>query len=291
MSNHFDKGEIILYQTPDNQTALEVRFEGETIWLTQVQIVTLFSTSKANVSEHIKQIYKSKELDAEATVRKFRTVQIEGTRSVSRNIDYYNLDMIISIGYRVNSIRGTQFRIWVNKILKDYLLKGYAIHQRIERIENDVYSLKKKADEFDLHINTSLPPHEGIFYDGQIFNAYKFISDIIKSAKQSIVLIDNYVDESTLLLLSKREKGVSATVYTSNILKQLQHDLKVHNTQYEAIEIKTFTKSHDRFLIIDGATVYHIGASLKDLGKKWFVFAKIDLDANEIVNKLEGVSK
>jgi len=291
MSNHFDKGEIILYQTPDNQTALEVRFEGETIWLTQVQIVTLFSTSKANVSEHIKQIYKSKELDAEATVRKFRTVQIEGTRSVSRNIDYYNLDMIISIGYRVNSIRGTQFRIWVNKILKDYLLKGYAIHQRIERIENDVYSLKKKADEFDLHINTSLPPHEGIFYDGQIFNAYKFISDIIKSAKQSIVLIDNYVDESTLLLLSKREKGVSATVYTSNILKQLQHDLKVHNTQYEAIEIKTFTKSHDRFLIIDGATVYHIGASLKDLGKKWFAFAKIDLDANEIVNKLEGVSK
>ena len=291
MSNHFDKGEIILYQTPDNQTALEVRFEGETIWLTQVQIVTLFSTSKANVSEHIKQIYKSKELDAEATVRKFRTVQIEGTRSVSRNIDYYNLDMIISIGYRVNSIRGTQFRIWVNKILKDYLLKGYAIHQRIERIENDVYSLKKKADEFDLHINTSLPPHEGIFYDGQIFNAYKFISDIIKSAKQSIVLIDNYVDESTLLLLSKREKGVSATVYTSNILKQLQHDLKVHNTQYEAIEIKTFTKSHDRFLIIDGATVYHIGASLKDLGKKWFAFSKIDLDANEIVNKLEGVSK
>ena len=291
MSNHFDKGEIILYQTPDNQTALEVRFEGETIWLTQVQIVTLFSTSKANVSEHIKQIYKSKELDAEATVRKFRTVQIEGTRSVSRNIDYYNLDMIISIGYRVNSIRGTQFRIWANKILKDYLLKGYAIHQRIERIENDVYSLKKKADEFDLHINTSLPPHEGIFYDGQIFNAYKFISDIIKSAKQSIVLIDNYVDESTLLLLSKREKGVSATVYTSNILKQLQHDLKVHNTQYEAIEIKTFTKSHDRFLIIDGATVYHIGASLKDLGKKWFAFSKIDLDANEIVNKLEGVSK
>lgn len=280
--------EIILYQTPDNQTALEVIFEGDTIWLTQAQIVSLFSTSKANVSEHIKQIYKSKELEAEATVRKFRTVQIEGTRSVSRNIDYFNLDMIISIGYRVNSIRGTQFRIWANKILKDYLLKGYAIHQRIERIENDVYSLKKKADEFDLHINTSLPPHEGIFFDGQIFDAYQFVVNIIKTAKKSIVLIDNYIDESVLTLLSKREINVKATIYTATISKQLSLDIKRFNAQYPIIELKKFTKSHDRFLIIDHQVVYHIGASLKDLGKKWFAFSKIELNAKEMIDKLES---
>jgi hypothetical protein len=280
-----NRGEIILYQTPDNQTALEVRFEDETIWLTQAQIVTLFSTSKANVSEHIKQIYQSKELETEATVRNFRTVQIEGNRRVSRNIDYYNLDMIISIGYRVNSIQGTQFRIWANQVLKNYLLNGYAIHQRVEKIERKLFEHDQK---FDLIIKTSLPRHEGIFFDGQIFDAYKFVSDIIKAANNSIILIDNYVDESTLLLLAKREKGVDATIYTNTISKQLQHDIKVHNTQYKAIEIKTFTKAHDRFLIVDNSIVYHIGASLKDLGKKWFAFSKINLDINEMLTKLEN---
>ncbi len=278
-----NKGEIILYQTPDNQTSLEVRFEDDTIWLTQAQVVTLFATSKANVSEHIKQIYQSKELEMEATVRNFRTVQIEGSRRVSRNIDHYNLDMIISIGYRVNSIQGTQFRIWANKVLKNYLLKGYAINQRVEKIEKTLFEHEQK---FDLIIKTSLPPHEGIFYEGQIFDAWKFVSDIIRSAKSSIILIDNYIDDSVLTLLSKRKKNVQALIYTQSLTEQVQLDIKKHNSQYQSIEIKTFTKSHDRFLIIDNETIFHIGASLKDLGKKWFAFSKMNIEIDEMMNKL-----
>ena len=194
--------------------------------------------------------------------------------------------MIISVGYRVKSQRGIQFRIWANKVLKEYLLKGHVVNHRIERIENDVFYLKRKVDDIDFLINTNLPPNEGIFYDGQIFDAYKFVSELVKSAKKSIVLIDNYVDESVLTLLSKRNNAVKATIYTAAISAQLKLDLKKFNSQYPTINVKTFTKSHDRFLIIDDAIVYHIGASLKDLGKKWFAFSKIELDAMEMIRKL-----
>jgi hypothetical protein len=284
-----EQGEIVIYKAIDSADfQIEVRVEDETIWLTQAQIVSLFSSSKANVSEHIKHIYISKELEPMATVRKFRTIQTEGSRKVSRSIDHYNLDMIISIGYRVNSIRGTQFRIWANKVLKEYLLKGYVVNHRIEKIEKEVYSLNKRVDEFEFQIKTNLPPLEGIFFDGQIFDAYLFVSDIIKSATKSIVLIDNYVDESVLLLMSKRNTNVDATIYTANVSAQLKLDLKKFNAQYPEVQVKTFTKSHDRFLIIDNTTVYHIGASLKDLGKKWFAFSKIELDASEMLDRLNG---
>ena len=208
-----NQGEIILYQASDNQTALEMRFEDETIWLTQAQIVELFSSSKANVSEHIKQIYYSKELEIKATVRNFRIVQIEGNRKVSRNIDHYNLDMIISIGYRVNSIRGTQFRIWANKVLKSYLLKGYAVRQQFEQIEKKLQQHDKTLFEhdqkFELLIKTSLPPKEGIFFDGQIYDAYEKVSSFIKEAKFSIILIDNYIDgnySATIKVVSQSRK-------------------------------------------------------------------------------------
>jgi len=194
--------------------------------------------------------------------------------------------MIISVGYRVKSQRGIQFRIWANKVLKEYLLKGHVVNHRIERIENDVFYLKRKVDDIDFLINTNLPPNEGIFYDGQIFDAYQFVSDIVKSATKSIILIDNYIDESVLTLLSKRKNSVEATIYTAAISAQFKLDLKKFNAQYPTINVKTFTKSHDRFLIIDNATVYHIGASLKDLGKKWFAFSKIELDASEMIKKL-----
>lgn len=280
------KDEIIIYQADELSTRLEVRIEEETIWLTQVQIVSLFDSSKANISEHIKHIFHSGELEELSTVRKIRTVQIEGNRSVSRKITHYNLDMIISIGYRVNSIRGTKFRIWANKVLKDYLLKGYAINQRMDKIENDVHYLKEKVNEFDLQIVTSLPPNEGIFFNGQVFDAYIFVATLIKTAEKSIILIDNYVDETVLSILAKRKSGVQATIYTSKLTKQVKIDLRKHNQQYPKIELKTFTKSHDRFLIIDKKTVYHIGASLKDLGKKWFAFSIIDFDAKELIEKL-----
>jgi len=282
------KGEIVLYQpTCEKHVQLEVRIEDESVWLSQMQMAELFNSTKQNISLHINNIYKEKELDQSSTVKEYLTVQKEGNREVKRKLTIYNLDIIISVGYRVKSLRGTQFRIWANKILKDYLLKGYVVNQRITKIENDVHSLKTKVDNIDFRINTNLPPHEGIFYDGQIFDAWEFASKLIKSAVKSIILIDNYLDESVLMLLSKREPHVKATIFTSKINQQLKVNIEKFNAQYDKIEIKRFDKSHDRFLIIDEQSVYHIGASLKDLGKKWFAFSKIDIDPKGIINKLE----
>ena len=277
-----EQGEIILYQ-PDEAIKLEVRMEDETVWLTQAQIVELFQSSKANISEHIKNIYEQEELEESSTVRDFRTVRQEGKRQVVRNLTYYNLDAIISIGFRVNSKRGIQFRQWANKVLKEYLLKGYSINRRLSELEKTVALHSEKIDFF---VRTSLPPVEGIFYDGQIFDAYKFATDLIKSAKTSLVLIDNYVDESVLLMLSKRNPGVSATVYTQRITPQLQLDLDKHNDQYPPINMRTYRNGHDRFLIIDDREVYHIGASLKDLGKKMFAFSRLSIPANIITDIL-----
>lgn len=277
------QGEIILYQTADNQTTLEVRFEDETVWLTQSQMVDLFNSTKQNISLHINNIFKEGELTEDATVKEYLTVQLEGMRKVKRSILLYSLDVIISVGYRVKSQRGTQFRIWANKVLKNYLLNGYAVHERISRIEK---KLVEHDQTFDLLIKTSLPPHEGIFFDGQIFDAYEKVSSFVKEANTSIILIDNYVDETVLTLLSKHKKGVKTTIFTKKITKQLALDITKHNQQYELIEVKEFTKAHDRFLIIDEKIIYHIGASLKDLGKKWFAFSKIEINAQLIINEL-----
>ena len=209
-------------------------------------------------------------------------------------VKFFSLDVIISVGYRVKSVRGTQFRQWANKILKEYLLKGYSINQRLNdmeyRMNNKFFQIEKTIAEHDAKIDffvrTSLPPVEGIFFDGQIFDAYKFATDLIKSAKCSLILIDNYVDESVLLMLSKRNIGVSATIYTQRITQQLQLDLDRHNSQYPPIDIRTYRDSHDRFLIVDETDVYHIGASLKDLGKKMFAFSKLDIPAAVITDLL-----
>ena len=247
-------------------------------------MVELFQSSKQNISLHINNIFKEIELQKNSVVKENLTTASDGKKYKTK---YYNLDVIISVGYRVKSLRGTQFRIWANKVLKDYLLKGYAVNQRVERIENDMHTVKKEIGEIKLQLNTSLPPNQGIFYDGQTFDAYAFVSRIIKSAKKSIILIDNYVDESILTLLSKRNKAVDDCIYTESISKQLKLDIKKHNQQYPKIDIKPFTKSHDRVLIIDNETVYHIGASLKDLGRRWFAFSKIKIDSFELINKLD----
>jgi len=265
--------EIILYRPNELAQHIEVRLENDTIWLTQAQIVQLFESSKANISEHIKHIYQSKELVENATVRNFRIVRNEGKRTVTRELIHYNLDMIISIGYRVNSLRGTQFRIWATNVLRDYLLKGYALNQRMNRIENNMEHLINKVDTISLQIQSSEIPNQGVFFDGQIFDAYELTSKIIRSAKKSIILIDNYIDESTLTHLSKKTKTIKVLLLTKTISKELTLDIKKANEQYPNFEIKPFTKSHDRFLIIDHTEVYHLGASLKDLGKKWFAFS------------------
>ena len=288
-----NNGEIILYQ-PDNEVKLEVRLEDETVWLTQTQIVELFQSSKANISEHIRNIYEQKELEEHTTVRNFRTVRQEGHRQVLRTLTYYNLDAIISIGFRVNSKRGIQFRQWANKVLKEYLLKGYSMNQRLIQLERQVdvrfmehdQRLNNIDKKIDFFVRTSLPPVEGIFYDGQIFDAYKFATDLIRSARVSLLLIDNYVDESVLLLLSKRTVGVKADIYTQAVSHQLQLDLQKHNSQYPPIGIHTCKKCHDRFLIIDGTEVWHIGVSLKDLGKKMFAFSRLSIPALAITSLL-----
>jgi len=280
MNRQFDKGEIIIYQPDDKSTQLEVRIEEETVWLTQTQMAELFQTTRNNITLHISNIFKELELEQVSVSKESLLTAQDGKNYKTK---FYNLDVIISVGYRVKSLRGTQFRIWANRVLKDYLLKGYVLNKRVDRIET---KLLEHDQKFDLLIKTNLTPNEGIFYDGQIFDAYQFVSDIVKSATKSIILIDNYIDESVLTLLSKRKNSVEATIYTAAISSQLKLDLKKFNSQYPSIHVKSFTKSHDRFLIIDNATVYHIGASLKDLGKKWFAFSKIELDASEMIKKL-----
>ena len=275
-------GEVVLYN-PDDTIRLEVRMNEETVWLSQAQMAELFGTQRQAITKHLKNIFESHELDKTATSSILELLQKEGMRMVRRQVELYNLDVIISVGYRVNTQRGIQFRQWALKVLKDYLLKGYSVNQRIERLEQRVTQTENKIDFF---VRTALPPVEGIFFDGQIFDAYELACRLIKSAKRRIVLIDNYVDESTLLMLEKRNKDVTATVYTHSIGEQLQLDIDRHNAQYRPITVLRLKKSHDRFLILDD-DVYHVGASLKDLGKQWFAIMKMnEITAGDILGKI-----
>ncbi|MBP5565984.1 MAG: virulence RhuM family protein [Bacteroidales bacterium] len=268
--------ELVFYE-PNANTRLEVRLFKETVWLTQEQIGTLFNRERSGISRHLNNIFNEGELDKESNVSFFHIANSD------KPIGAYNLDVILAVGYRVKSMAGIYFRRWASSVLKDYLLRGYSVNQRIDRLEQRVVSAEKKIDFF---VRTSLPPTEGIFYDGQIFDAFVFVSDLIKRAKSRITLIDNYIDETVLVMLDKRAPGVSATIYTDKISDTLQLDITKHNSQYAAITVLPFHQSHDRFLIIDN-DVYHIGASLKDLGKKWFAFSKLyDISINDVLNKL-----
>jgi len=284
----------------NGEIELKVSLDSDTIWLTQNQLVELFNVTKQNISLHIISIYKDKELNKDGTVKKYLTVQKEGNRKVNRNLEHYNLDMIISVGYRVNSLKATKFRQWATSVLKDYISNGYSINinkitqQKFENLELDMIELKKKQfktdDKIDNILNTiekkEIIPTHGIFYDGEVFDAYNFVSNLIRDAKKSIILIDNYIDDSVLILFSKNQ-NIDITIYTHTISKQLKLDLDKYNSQYKPIMIKNFKNSHDRFMIIDEKEVYHIGASLKDLGKKWFGFSKFDIDNFELLKRLK----
>lgn len=280
------KNEIIIYK-PDNLTKVEVKLENEAVWLTLNQLAQLFGRDKSVISRHLKNIYKDGELVLEATVAKHATVQIEAGRQVKREIDYYNLDAIISVGYRVNSKQGTQFRIWATKVLKEHLLRGFTVNKRIDRVEDKVDILSDKIDEINLQLNTSLLPTQGVFFDGQIFDAYTLVADIIRKAKNQIILIDNYIDDSVLTLFSKKNRNVNCAIFTKNISKQLKQDTEKFNQQYGKLTLYQFDKAHDRFLILDNQDVYHIGASLKDLGKKWFAFTKMDKSSVKIIENVK----
>lgn len=272
-----ETNEIILYQ-PNQSIKLEVRLEDETVWLTQAQLSELFQRERTVITKHINNIFKEKELEEKSNVHFLHIAHSD------KPIKYYSLDVIISVGYRVKSQRGVEFRQWANKVLKDFLLRGYALNHRLEKLEQTVADHSEKIDFF---VRTSLPPVEGIFFEGQIFDAYAFATNLIKSAKEYIVLIDNYVDETTLLMLSKRSQGVKATIYTGKTDKRLLLDMKRHNEEYPPIELAEYKQAHDRFLLID-KEVYHIGASLKDLGKKWFAFARLHLDTEELIERIKA---
>ena len=295
------QGEILLYQ-PDETVRLEVLMENETVWLTQAQIIELFQSSKSNISEHITNIYEQGELVYEATVRNFRTVQKEGDRMVNRVLTYYNLDAIISVGFRVNAKRGIRFRQWANGVIKNYLLRGYAVNQQLMRLEQRMdakldaqhseilkieSTLADHQEKIDFFVRTNQPPVEGVLFEGQIFDAYKLVEALVKSAKREIILIDNYIDAAIFDLLEKREQGVAATIYTEHVGQSLQHLQQLNQQQYgRRIEVKEYNnRFHDRFLILDDA-LYHFGASFKDLGKRLFAFELMGIDKNIILNQL-----
>ncbi len=284
------KNEIILYRPDELDEHIEVMLENETVWLNRHQIALLFGRDVKTIGKHINNVYAEGELDSDATVANFATVQNEGDRKVERKLEYYNLDVIISVGYRVKSKQGTQFRIWATHVLKDYLLKGYTINNRMNRLEDSIENLKNKVNQIDLQINTQLIPTQGVFFDGQIFDAYELTSRIIRSAKKSILLIDNYIDESTLSHLAKKDAGVKVHLLCKNLNMQILLDIQKANAQYGNFEATNFSQSHDRFLIIDEKEVYHLGASLKDLGKKWFAFSKLETKSVEgIINAVKGM--
>ena len=302
--------EIVLYQ-PNEQMSLEVKLENETVWLNRQQLSILFDRDVKTIGKHINNALKEElypvvakstttgnDSTSNATVAKFAIVQKEGNREVIRQVEFYSLDVILSVGYRVKSSRGMEFRRWANQVLKDYMLKGYAINQQMLAMEErigrqlqdhtiQIHNLQEKVNFF---VRTSLPPHQGIFYDGQIFDAYTFINDRIREATTRIILIDNYIDDSVLTILSKRADKVAATIYTKKPTAQLQLDIQKHNAQYPLISVIEFDRSHDRFLCID-ETVYHLGASIKDLGKKWFAFNRMEMPTTELLQKIQTTYK
>lgn len=284
------ENEIILYQ-PNETMKLDVRVQQETVWLTQQQIAQLFGVKQPAISKHLKNIFDSGELDGNSVHSILEYTAADGK---SYQTKFYNLDAILSVGYRVNSRNATLFRQWANKVLKEYLLRGYSVNQRLMLMEDRIdrrlsehdHQLLQLTEKVDFFVRSSLQPTEGIFFDGQIFDAYAFVADLIRKAKKRIVIIDSYIDDSVLVQLSKRNPGVTVDIYDGKISQQLRQDVARHNAQYPGVTLHAYNKAHDRFLIID-EEVYHIGHSLKDLGKKLFAFSKMDvMTGTELLSKL-----
>ncbi len=282
---------MVIYN--DGELELNVSVENETVWLSQSQLCELFGRDKSVVSRHIRNIFSDGELEKSSTVAKNATVQFEGGREILREIEYYNLDVIISVGYRVKSQKGVRFRQWATSVLKSYITNGYAINsekitnERFVSLEKEVFVLKSQMGEMKALIkDNSIKPSKGIFFDGQTYDAYVFVNDLLKSAKSEVVLIDNYIDDTVFTLFSKYP-NLKIKIYTQIISKQLRLDYQKYQSQYKNIELQEFKNAHDRFLIIDQKEMYHIGASLKDLGKKWFAFSKFEMEAFEILGRLK----
>jgi hypothetical protein len=267
------KNEIILYRPQQAAEHIEVRLDGGTVWLNQEQMSTLFNRSQSVISRHIQKVFVEGELNKKSNMHFLHNAFSD------KPVAFYSLNVIISVGYRVKSIQGTEFRIWATQILQDYLLKGYAVQNRLMHLENKVDVIDSKVSQIELKIQAQDLPRQGVFFEGQVFDAYELASRMIRSAKKEIVLIDNYIDESTLLQLSKKQAGVRVLLLCKHHTPSLRLDVAKAKAQFGSFELKPFSKSHDRFLILDQTEIYHLGASLKDLGKKWFAFTKIEHQA------------
>lgn len=276
--------ELILYESDGLSFRIDVRVEQETVWLNRQQLATLFERDVKTIGKHINNVFAERELESYSVVAKFATTALDGK---TYQVEYYNLDVIISVGYRVKSKQGTQFRIWANTVLKEHLLKGHTLNNRISTIENNVHNLINKVEGIQLQISADLPPNQGIFFDGQTYDAYDFVNDLIKKANKSIILIDNYIDETVITQLTKKAKNVKVYLLSKSIKAQLKLDIEKANSQYPTFKAISFAKAHDRFLIIDQKDIYHIGASLKDLGKKWFAFSKLEADSVTILQSIK----
>ncbi len=290
--NKQNQTDVVVYD--DGELELKVSIDNDTVWLNRNQIAELFERDVKTIGKHIGNVFRDGEVEKISTVANFATVQKEGGREIKRDIEYYNLDVIISVGYRVKSVKGVRFRQWATTVLGKYITNGYAINvdkitnQRFKELENDVTALKIKVKNIESLVQeNSVKPSQGIFFDGQVYDAYVFVNDLIKSVKNEIVLIDNYIDESIFTLFSKYP-SLKIKIYTNTLSKQLKLDYQKYQLQYKNIELHEFKSSHDRFLIIDNSEIYHIGASLKDLGKKWFAFSKFEMGALEILERLKG---
>lgn len=278
--------EILIYNSNHLASRIEVQVHDESVWLNRQEISILFERDIKTIGKHINNVFSEGELEKNSVVAKFATTALDGK---VYQTEHYNLDVIISVGYRVKSPQGTQFRIWANRVLKDHLMKGYSINQRMNRIENNMDLLSKKVLEIDFQIHTDLPLNQGVFFDGQTYDAYDFVNKLIKRAKTSIVVIDNYLDDSVITQLTKKHKNVSVYLLSKTINKQLQTDITKANTQYPTFKGITFDKAHDRFMIIDQTEIYHIGASLKDLGKRWFAFSK--METTTVIGILQSIKE
>ena len=285
------KSEIILYQ-PNETVSLEVRLDEDTVWLTQQQIAELFGVNQPAISKHIANVYKSGELEEKSTYSILEYMGNDGKQMYK--IKFYNLDMILSVGYRVNSRNATLFRQWANKILKEYLLRGYSVNQRLQYVEERMDKrfsehekiLQEHSEQIAFFVKTNIPPKEGIIFEGQVFDARACVENLIKEAQNEVIMIDAYVDASTFEMLDVRSKGVAATIYTERVTHSLQRIKELHDAQYpdRSINLAKYSENfHDRFLIIDDI-VYHFGASFKDLGKRLFAFNKMGLEKDLILS-------
>ena len=290
IQQHPQQGEIILYQ-PDETVRIEVRLENDTVWLTQAQMAELFEKDQSVIARHINNVFREGELAESSNMQ-----ILHNTLSKYKPTRVYSLNVIISVGYRVKSKRGTQFRIWATSTLRDFILRGYAIHQRMQLIKEDIDTRLQQHDkkieaieqQLDFFVQTSLPPVVGVFSGGQVFSARLFVENLIKAAKCEVVLIDNYIDAQTFDLLDVRAKGVSATIYTKRVDTSLQRLQTLHNQEHPTapVTLQAFNRPfHDRFLIIDDE-LWHCGASFKDLGRRLFAIDRMGIDKNIILSQL-----